>query len=223
MKKILLVISLIVLALAIVSCSRGEYDKDYVYDGESLIGLWQESERAENYYQTYEFSDTGKVVCTTYSYGIKLQDLEGDYRIEGKNTIVMTYAGGIINENKFSINEGDRLVIQTVDGVEAEELILVPFEPVYNLSNPVSGTWASCDDENEIFIYNEDFTGIVKNDKDEYSFTYAIKGKYIYMSYEFIEGFHQGISVAQFEIKDNILTLTGSTEDEKINLTFERQ
>ena len=39
MKKLILITILIVCAVFLVSCS--EYDKDYVYDGESLVGIWQ--------------------------------------------------------------------------------------------------------------------------------------------------------------------------------------
>lgn len=222
MKRLLFIILALCALLVLFSCGS-EYNKDYVYDGVSLIGKWQESSLDENYYQTYEFFENGSVVCSSYSYGIWLQSIEGQYRIEGKNTIILTYADGIINENRFSINEGKRLVIQTVDGVEAQELILVPYEPIFNLTNPIVGSWVSTDNENEVFTYNEDFTGKIYNEKNEYIFDYAVKDSYLYMSYEFIEGFHQGISITKFEINGNILTLSGNTEDEQIILTFERQ
>ena len=68
MKKIILITIFIVCVVFLVSCS--EYDKNYVYDGESLIGVWQERDLDEDFYKIYEFKADGTVTQTCYTQGI---------------------------------------------------------------------------------------------------------------------------------------------------------
>ena len=51
MKKLLVITVLILCAVFLVSCS--EYDRDYVYDGSSLVGVWQERDFDEKFYKIY--------------------------------------------------------------------------------------------------------------------------------------------------------------------------
>jgi len=150
MKKLILITVLIVCAVFLVSCS--EYDKDYVYDGESLVGVWQERDYNEGFYKIYEFKADGTVTQICYTYGIVNDiSLSGEtqtYRVEGNNTLILEAeypsAGRakVETELKFSINKDKELVLHQ----NGEDLIvLVPYDLPYDRpdKSPVIGKWIS--------------------------------------------------------------------------------
>ena len=50
MKKLILISVLAIIACFMISCGS-KYNKDYVYDGTSLVGKWQEEDFDEKYYK----------------------------------------------------------------------------------------------------------------------------------------------------------------------------
>ncbi len=147
MKKLVFTLIVILFACMMVSCS--EYDKDYVYDGTSLVGKWQEEDFDEGLYKIYEFKEDGTVTYTFYTYGIVYSaDLNGvtqEYRVEGNNTLVLVdnYNNGtnkIETKVNFSIDEDNQLVLHD-DGEDIN--ILHPYSLPYDDISPIVGKWIS--------------------------------------------------------------------------------
>ena len=82
-----LVVGLLVGLLVFSDCKKSNYDKNYEYDGVSLIGKWVDDELDEKYYDVYEFVNESKVILSSYCYGIKLDSIEGTYEVVDKNQI----------------------------------------------------------------------------------------------------------------------------------------
>ena len=228
MKKIISIIFLLIFALSIASCGCdryvSQYDENYVYDGKSLIGVWQEKELNEQSYQTYEFFGDGRVICTTYSFGIKMQNRDETYSIDGNNTIVINWNDGLVDRNKFSITKKNVLVICQVLDSKTLEMELVPYNLSYNKSNSdLVGSWRSTDDKNEVFSFNADYTGKASGAIDEYDFHYSLKGSSLFISNELIEGVKNPVETVSYKIEGDTLTLSGDISDkETVVLTFER-
>ena len=145
MKKIILITIFIVCVVSLVSCS--EYDKNYVYDGESLIGVWQERDLDEDFYKIYEFKADGTVTQTCYTQGIVNDvSLTGEvlsYIVEGSNTLILSEEGSNLKTKlKFSINKDGELVLHQ-DGDDLN--VLVPYNLSYDRpdKSPVIGKWMS--------------------------------------------------------------------------------
>ena len=72
MKKLILISVLAIIACFMISCGS-KYNKDYVYDGTSLVGKWQEEDFDEKYYKIYDFKADGTVTFSYYTYGISCE------------------------------------------------------------------------------------------------------------------------------------------------------
>ena len=228
MKKIFAVILTVAfLSIFLVSCGeeKSKYEDDYVYDGTSLIGTWQESDQNDEYYQTYTFTKD-KITLSSYTFGIKMQELIASYRVEGDNTLVVEWGNdGYVDRNKFSINKDSTLVIAQVYDSETNEMELVPYNLDWNKSNSnIVGSWVSKDYEGEVFTFKSGYTLLVEGLTDTYTMEYAIKGDKIAFGGEFVDGFKEEVTVMTYKIEGDTLTLTGQNEDESIIiLTFERE
>ena len=113
MKKILL-LSLIALSLICLFSCGSKFDEDYVYDGHSLVGKWQEEDYNEEYYITYEFFEDGRFEHCQYAYGIETAKAEGTYTAEGNKFVVefKNYDNtSSYVENKFCITENGELIM----------------------------------------------------------------------------------------------------------------
>ncbi len=235
MKKIIsLLLLCLVLSLSLVllvSCGEPSVDKDYIYDGHSLIGKWREEEYDPSFYQTYEFTSDGKVICKTHKYGIDLQSLSGTYKVDDNNKLIISYSDGITDTNPFSIDRGGKLTMQILSSENFGYMCLVPYDLEYNLLNDdIIGSWESVDNKNEIFTFNKDYTGSIKGGNEEYFFTYSLNGNELCMCVEFVPGFkdektsfmlmeytaHSGKLVLFSEIEDK----NGNIQEKKIE--FER-
>ncbi len=228
MKKIIIALLLISLALGIASCGCdkyvSKYDESYIYDGTSLIGIWQESEYKDQEYQTYEFFQNGKVICTVYSFGIEMQHIDATYSIDGDNTLVINWKNGMIDRNNFSISNKNVLVICQVLDSKTTEMELVPYNMEYNKSsNDIVGSWRSADNKTEVFTFNQDYTGSASNPTSSYSFHYSLKGTSLFISNEIIEGIMEPVETVEYKVEGDTLTLAGRTLDGSAQvLTFER-
>ena len=194
MKKIILGILLLSLAICMSSCGCGKYvskyDKNYVYDGKSLIGVWQENDINEQEYQTYEFFNDGKIVRKVYSFGIEMQQEEASYSIEGNNTIVVKWNNGYTDRNDFSITRKNVLVLCQVLDSKTLEMELVPYNLEYNKSNSdIVGSWRSLENKDEIFTFNSDYTGEASGALGGESFLYSLKGSSLFICYKIIKHF----------------------------------
>ncbi len=164
------VILVIFLSIAIpyfVNRKKSAYNSKYEYDGASLVGKWQERDNFnDEIYKTYEYLDNGKVITTMYVYGIeKVKDTTSTYRVEGKNTLIITYTVGQTLQNaetKFSISE-DNSTLVLKDGKNFT--ILEKYNLEYNKDTSVFGEWVNVADENDTMTLNSDHTGVMK-DKD---------------------------------------------------------
>ena len=174
MKKtlIFILISLCILSVVSLTGCKDNYDEDYVYDGKSLIGKWVDDKLDSNSYDVYEFIDETKVILTTNCRGIELDKLEGTYTVTDNNQIVIQSKFGK-EYIRFSINKSGNLILVVLDDMNrpAEgERVMKKYDLNYNSGeNKLVGTWKSLDNENEKFIFNEDFTGksVGLSSKDE--------------------------------------------------------
>ena len=78
MKKLAFALCFVLLlSLTLIGCDRyvSKYDENYVYDGESLLGKWQETSHNDEFYQVYNFTSKSDVILTSYSFGIMMQEI----------------------------------------------------------------------------------------------------------------------------------------------------
>jgi hypothetical protein len=222
---VILTVAFLCIFLASCGEEKSKYEDDYVYDGTSLIGTWQESDQNDEYYQTYTFTKD-KITLSSYTFGIKMQELIATYKVEGDNTLVVEWGNdGYVDRNKFSINKDSTLVIAQVYDSETNEMELVPYNLDWNKSNSdIVGSWVSKDYEGEVFTFKSGYTLLVEGFTDTYTMEYAIKGDTIAFGGEFVDGFKEEVTVMTYKVEGDTLTLTGQNEDESIIiLTFERE
>ena len=228
MKKIIIALLLISLALGIASCGCdkyvSKYDKNYKYDGTSLIGVWQENEYEDQQYQTYEFFPDGKVICSVYSFGIKMHDINATYSVDGDNTLIIKWKDGLIDRNNFSISKKNVLVICQVLDSKTTEMELVPYDMNYNKSNAnIVGDWRSKDNKTEVFTFNQDYTGKATSTVGEEHFLYSLKDSRLFISYKIDTNIMAPVDAVEYKIEGDTLTITGKTADGGSQvLTFER-
>lgn len=233
MKKILLTVSIIAcLLLAMLLSSCDLYNKNYVYDGTSLIGKWVDEELNTGSYDVYEFVDDKNVILTTNCQGIELNRLEGTYTVEDNNKIVIQSGFGK-EYIRFSITKDGRLVILTLDDMNMpseDERVMSKYNLEYNKGeNKLLGTWKSLDNENEKFVFNEDFTGksiglSSKGEVIEYKLYYSYKGSELNIIIEYMIGYEEMVRTTEFKVEKNILTMSGTDKDgNKIEIKFERE
>ena len=233
MKKILLTVSIIAcLLLAMLLSSCDLYNKNYVYDGTSLIGKWVDEELNTGSYDVYEFVDDKNVILTTNCHGIELNRLEGTYTVEDNNKIVIQSGFGK-EYIRFSITKDGRLVILTLDDMNMpseDERVMSKYNLEYNKGeNKLLGTWKSLDNENEKFVFNEDFTGksiglSSKGEVIEYKLYYSYKGSELNIIIEYMIGYEEMVRTTEFKVEKNILTMSGTDKDgNKIEIKFERE
>lgn len=233
MKKILITVSIIVcLLLAMLLSSCDLYNKNYVYDGTSLIGKWVDEELNTGSYDVYEFVDDKNVILTTNCQGIELNRLEGTYTVEDNNKIVIQSGFGK-EYIRFSITKDGRLVILTLDDMNMpseDERVMSKYNLEYNKGeNKLLGTWKSLDNENEKFVFNEDFTGksiglSSKGEVIEYKLYYSYKENELNIIIEYMIGYEEMVRTTEFKVEKNILTMSGTDKDgNKIEIKFERE
>lgn len=228
MKRIICFLLVCVCALGVCACSK--FDKDYVYDGTSLIGKWCEADYEDAGYISYEFFEDGRVINATYNYGIEMSRIEGKYTVD-KNEIlidVTRYDGTNMHyEHKFCITDKGELVILYLsddDQMTEKEMVLVPYDVDFNEDNSkLKGSWEDTENKGEIWTFNEDYTGTISNREYSYKMYYSVKGKKIYMAYEFVDGVKQSLVEFKYKVDGDMLKITGEIDGEKIEYTFERK
>lgn len=228
MKKLVFALaSILTLVIFISGCSKyvSKYDENYVYDGESLLGKWQEREHSDEYYQVYNFTSSKDVILTSYSYGIVMQEIEATYRVDGSNSLVVEWGGGYVNTNPFSISSDGYLTITQVLEAEHNEMVLERYNLEWNTDNSsIKGTWISSDYQNETFTFGANYTLTVEGDSEIYKMDYAVKGDTLAFGGEFVEGFKEEVNVMTYKVEGDTLTLTGKNENgNDVVLTFTRR
>ena len=234
MRKILLTVSLIACAvvLCLLSGCGDLYNSKYVYSEGALVGKWVDESLDENSYDVYEFIDNESVILTTNCCGIELDRLEGTYTVEDNNKLVINSEFGK-EYIRFSITKDGRLVILTLNDLDRpseDERVMTKYNLDYNKGeNKLLGTWKSKDNENEKFIFNEDFTGksvglTSKGEVAEYKLYYSYKGNELNIIVEYMIGYEEMVRTTEFKIENNILTMSGKDKDGKeIKIQFERE
>ena len=157
MKKIIIsVILVLLLPIILVSCN--DYDEDYVYDGQALIGKWQELDFDEGFYKVYDFKADGTVTYASCIYGM-IPDgyVTAEYKVEGTNTLVLTedlYGKTVVSRINFSINEKNVLVM-FADGEVINKL--EPYKLSYDEESPIKGKWLSVTPtQTDLFWFGDD-------------------------------------------------------------------
>ena len=229
MKKFICILLVCILALSFTACSK--FNEDYVYDGTSLLGKWCEKDYQESYYITYEFFDNNTVLLNEYYYGIEYSSTLAETEI-GTNTIdiyVTGFNGAVTNyHQKFCITEDGELIfiyLSDKDQITEEELVLVPYEPIFNKgASPVTGTWEDTQNPGELWCFNDDYTGSVSGagetgELSSYELFYSATDDKIYLAFEFVPGVKESIVEFDYEIEGNTLTL----ENNSLTYVFERK
>ena len=234
MRKIVLTVSIIacLLALLLLSSCGDLYDEDYIYNEGALVGKWVDEKLNDSSYDVYEFIDNERVILTTNCKGIELDRLEGAYTVEDNNKLVIQSEFGK-EYIRFSITKDGRLVILTLNDLDRpseDERVMEKYALDYNKGeNNLVGTWKSKDNENEKFIFNEDFTGksiglSKKGEVVEYKLYYSYKGSELNIIIEYMIGYEEMVRTTEFKIENNILTMSGKDKDGKeIKIQFERE
>ncbi len=189
-----------------------KYNKDYVYDGNSLVGTWREYYYEDKFYQTFEFTSDGKISLKSYTYGIFDQEISGTFETSGTNSITISYG-----ENKetstFSIDEGGALVLYTLGEMGFEERPLVKYDLKYNENaSRLFGTWVSASNENEEFEFFDSFVGEARNTQDlsvKDNFRYSLNDNKMYMLYVII--FEDAPDITSGDVLCFDYTLEGDT------------
>lgn len=234
MKKILLLLVILALSLCLFSCGEEKYyDENYVYDGKSLIGIWQERDINYEDYYTYEFFADGKMELRQFIYGMEIGTEVGEYTVkDGKIEVLFREDDGRIStlENKFSITQDGKLILLRLDpnGQMSEvEAVYVPYEPVFNLEKALVGTWENLSVEDELWIFDSDFMITIPDEIKEEKMLYSTKGDTVYMLYLIDSGEHKLFletpMIFEFSIEGDTLEMTGDFDGVKQTLTFKKK
>ncbi len=222
MKKLILGIFALLFVLLACSCGCSKFDKNYVYDGKSLIGVWQEKELDDQQYQTYAFYEDGKIIKTVYSFGIEMQKIDATYTVEDDNIIIIKQDFGT-DMNNFSISRKKLLVLRPLFGTKDDEIELVPYKSEYNKSNDIVGSWRSTSNKSEVFTFNSDYTGKASSTVGEDSFYYSLKDSSLFISYSMDIDIKAPVEAVSYKVEGDTLSLTGTNKDgSNLILTFER-
>ena len=228
MKRVISIVLCCICILCVCSCSK--FDENYEYDGHSLVGKWCEKDYEDAYYFSYEFSKDGRVTNKIYNYGIEMSSVEGVYTAS-KNEILIDitrYDGTVMHyQHKFCITDRGELVIIYLsddDQMTEKEMVLVPFDVDFNDDNSkLTGNWEDTKNRGEIWSFNSDYTGTISSGEYSYKMYYSVKGKKLYMAYEFVEGVKESLVEFKYKLDGNTLTISGEIDGEKIEYTFERK
>ena len=223
MKKAVLILVLCCFALCLFACGS-KYDENYVYDGQSLVGKWQEEDIAYEDYYTYEFFADGKMELKQFIYGMEVSCEVGTYTVDGNRLeVLFREDDGRVSEieNKFSITSDGELVmvrLSTSNQMQEVETVYVPFEPVFNLKNELVGTWENTKEDGECWIFDGNYEITIPNEVKEEKMLYSIKDDTLYMLYLIDPGEHklylEEPMIFTYKIDGNTLKLYGEIDYE---------
>ena len=226
MKK-LIAVSLFILTFACLFSCGSKYNEEYVYDGQSLVGKWQEEALTEEYFITYEFFADGKFLQSVCVYGIEIEQEIGKYEAkDSKLTLIFDDNGTDVRiENKFTITEDGELVmvyLSKQNEMQEMEAVYIPYEMEYNKENPLLGTWENASVEDELWIFDDEFVVTMPNKVKTEKMAYSINGNKLYLLYMIDPGEHKLYSdtpiIFTFKLDGNTLVLDG-----EIDYTFNKK
>lgn len=215
-----LVLFLVLGIPAIKSLKNSAYNSKYQYDGVSLVGTWQEKENFDDsFYKIYEFRTDGKAITSLYVCGIEaVRDELSTYRIEDKNTLVITYTvDGVIQSSrtKFSISEdGKTLVLRQ----NAKNTVLESYHLDYNKDTSIFGEWKNTENPEKKYIFTNEYEGTASDESTINTIVYSTKNGTLYLFINeniIVPDADYGLSEKyiipyQYTIENDILTLTGA-------------
>lgn len=228
MKKILCIAVLCACIFCLFACDDSKYDENYVYDGTSLVGTWQEEEIDYANYYTYQFSKDGKMLLKEFIYGMEVSSEEGTYTVkDNKLTVLFPDDDGTSYyvENKFSITDDGELVmirLSTENQMEEVEAVYVPHTPVFNLESPLVGTWENSEVKDELWIFDKNHQITLPNKEKTEKMLYSTKDGKVYMLYLIDSGenklFLETPLIFDYELDGDTLKLYG-----EVNYVFKRK
>jgi len=201
----------------------GKYDKNYEYDGHSLLGRWVDENMDESSYDVYDFVDESHVILTTNYYGIEIDRLEATYKVEDGNKISMHSEAFGYEYIRFSITKKGELVLKVLDDLNnpsEDERVMVKRDLGYNTSNAaILGTWRSNDDASVSFTFKGDYTGTSTVSSDtlgtlEYQLKYSLKGNTLYFILTYSIGMGDTVEICEYKIEGSTLTMYGKNGEE---------
>ena len=137
------------------------------------------------------------MVLKQFIYGMEISSEEGTYTVkDNKLEVLFPEDNGTTSvvENRFSITENGELImvrLSTVNEIEEVETVYVSHTPVFNLENPLVGTWENSAVEDELWIFGEDMVITIPNDIKEEKMLYSVKDDKVYMLYLIDSGEHK--------------------------------
>ena len=216
-----------------------KYNKNYKYDGTSLVGKWIDENMDEKSYDVYDFVDSSKVILTTNRYGIETSKTEARYSVSDGNLITVSYeyedyyTGAIRTQTdyfRFSISKRGKLIIVHLDDMNLteKERVMKKYDLSFNdTADSIIGTWVSNDDSSIKFVFEPDRSGKTTalnaySELVEYNLYYSTKGSTLYFIYEHQlgTGLSDTATMCEYKIENNVLIMYGE-KDEVIKFTKE--
>lgn len=228
------VIAITVIILVSVLGNDYKVDRGYKYDGSSLVGSWiVDDDFSHDGYYIYEFfpinsAGYGKVSTTYLVRGIPfLFEDSSTYRIEGTNTLIMTYSvDGVLknSSSKFSMNQERNKIV--ING--EEKLLLKKNDLQYNSDKSILGKWVDTANPTDEYTFLEDYTGTMKGASSETKILFSTLDSKMYLyinenlptnDYGNVEVVSEYVTEIPYSINGDVLTL----QIEGVNYTFERK
>ncbi len=209
------------------------FDENYVYDGHSLVGKWQEKIYSNQSFVSYEFFADGSFEQVAYQYGIEFSRSVGTYTVD-KNKLVVAFpkydGSNEYVENRFNITPQGEILMLYLDlnnQMVEKKMVLVP----YNIKRSentslVQGTWEYKGQEGfngEYWSFKEDLTGTIRGNGYTYNFHYTIHNGKLYIANELIPGIMNDLVEYSFKVEGNKLTISSRINGSNISLSFERR
>ena len=214
-----IVVFIIITVIKFTEDSSPKYDESYQYDGISLVGTWREYNHDDSGYLLYEYKSDGTITKTSYTYGIKDQQITGTYKVSLPNSITIEY-GDTRETSNFSIDEIGTLVLYTLGDMGYEHRAFVPSDLTFAKGeNKLLGSWRLKENNDISITFGNDGYGnfaYISNPNKRDDFAYSYRGdSELYMLYVIrFEGTPDipsgSIMAPSYKIEGNTLTIYGN-------------
>lgn len=218
-----IVVFIIITVIKFAEDSSPKYDESYQYDGISLVGTWREYNHDDGGYVLIEYKADGTIIKTSYTFGIKDQQIGGTYKVSLPNSITIEYEGssGETKEtSNFSIDELGTLVIYTLGDMGYEHRAFVPNDLSFAKGeNKLLGSWRFKENNDISITFGDDGYGYfayISNPNERDDFAYSYRGdSELFMLYVIrFEGTPDipsgGIIAPSYKIEGDTLTIYGN-------------
>ncbi|MBQ7907090.1 MAG: hypothetical protein IJ309_07885 [Clostridia bacterium] len=218
-----IIVFIIISVIKFTEDSGPKYDESYVYDGFSLVGTWREYEHDDSGYILYEYKADNTITKTSYTYGIKDQQIVGTYTVTMPNSITIRYEGEgdePVETSNFSIDEWGTLVLYTLGDMGYRHLGYVKNDLEFSKGeNPLLGDWRLLENNDVNMHFGSDSYGYLyyvssPNERDDFAYSWRGDNE-LYMLYvirfEGTPDIPTGSIIAPgYRIEDDRLTIYGN-------------